>query len=120
MYWATNTVVLLLANKLAPNNLVLGNYKFGTTEAAIYAGFWMTFFLWTAWDWILAKGERLEGFWRILIFFWVINSLGVWLTSRLPQYTGFGISSYRWALTLGAVIDIAQRLVWRVIVNPKE
>lgn len=120
LYWITNTLVLVAANKIAPNNLVLGNFKFSSFEAAIYAGFWMTFFLWTSWDWILARGEKIEGFWRTLLFFWVVNSIGIWLTARFPHYTGFGIASYRWALALGAVEGIAQRLVWRVIVNPKE
>jgi len=120
LYWVTNALVLFLASRILPEHVVLGTFRFTSVEAAIYAGFWMTFFVWSMWDYLLARGEKMEGLWRAVTYFWVVNTVGVWLTARFPYYTGLGISSYVWAMILGLVANMAQRIVWKILVTSKE
>ena len=69
------------------------------------------------WDFILARGARTDEPVTAVLFFWVVNSIGIWLVARMAHFTGLGLASFFWALILGAVIDILQRLSWKLVTS---
>jgi uncharacterized membrane protein YvlD (DUF360 family) len=117
LYWLVNSVTIYLFSFLFSGQIVLGNYKFTSIEAAIYAGFWITVFLWAMWDFVYARGVKMSSELSNIIFFWAINTVALWIVSRLSHILGFGMASFLWAFILGIIITLTQRLVWRTIVD---
>jgi hypothetical protein len=116
-YWLGNTLVLYIFSLVFPANVILGNYRFSPIESAIYAGFWVTFFVWVLWDFALAKGVKFDSMIVTLGYFWAANIFGYWLVSRFSQVAGFGISGYIWAFAIGLGAYFVQRLGWKLIVK---
>jgi hypothetical protein len=112
-------VVLYVFGLVFPANVILGNWRFNPIEAAIYAGFWVTFFIWVLWDFAMAKGIRFDSATVILGYFWSVNIFAFWIISRFSQYAGFGITNYLWAFAIGLGAYIVQRLAWGLIVGKK-
>lgn len=113
LYWLLNSSLIYLLGFIFPSEVVLGNFRLLPLEAAIYAGFWLTFFVWTMWDFVLVRKVKLEPFSLRFIFFFIVNSLGIWIISRYaPRYTGLGIASFWWAFVLGGVTNAVQCSLW--------
>ncbi|OGM57401.1 hypothetical protein A3E46_02165 [Candidatus Woesebacteria bacterium RIFCSPHIGHO2_12_FULL_46_16] len=115
LYWFLNSLVLYLLGLLFPASVVLGTWRLTMVEAAIYAGFWLTFFVWTMWEYVLFRKVKLEPFTLRFIFFFVVNALGIWLVARYAAYTGLGIASFWWAFALGAVTNLLQAVAWKLL-----
>lgn len=113
-YWLLNSLSIYFLATVFPESVVLGNFRLTPFEASIYSGFWLTFFVWTMWDFVLVHKVKLEPFSIRTIFFFFVNSLGVWLTSRYSQYTGLGITNFWWAFFLGAVAYLLQSISWKL------
>lgn len=118
-YWFINAIIFYILSSLYPSNIVLGTWKFTAVEAAIYSSFWLTVVVWTAWDFIYSRQNKiaLEGGLITNLYFWAINAMGVWLVARFPGFTGLGISSWPWALVLGGVANVFQRITLGVILG---
>jgi len=114
LYWLLNSLALYLLGLIFPSSVVLGNFRLLPFEAAIYAGFWLTFFVWTMWNFVSIRKVTLEPFLLRFLFFFFVNGLGIWIISRYAKYTGLGIASYWWALLLGGVTDLLQSAVWNL------
>jgi hypothetical protein len=112
-----NSAVVYAFYLVFPNDVVLGNWRFGPIESAIYAGFWVTFFVWVLWDFAIAKGVRFDSGAVTLGYFWLANVFAFWLVSRFSQYAGLGITSYLWALAIGIAAYLVQRFAWRLVVG---
>lgn len=118
-YWLFNAAILYVFGFAFSGNVVLGNWRFGMVESAIYAGFWVTFFVWVLWDFALAKGVKFDTVVVKLGYFWLANSFAFWLVARFSEYVGLGITNYLWAFTLGLAAHLVQRLAWRIVVGRK-
>lgn len=116
-YWLTNSAVLYVFYLLFGDNIILGNWRFGPIESAIYAGFWATFLLWSFWDFALAKGVKFDNYLTTLGYFLLVNAFSFWLVSRFSQYAGFGITGYGWAFALALAAHFLQRGVRRMIIK---
>jgi hypothetical protein len=116
-YWVANSLVLLLLHWFFPQDIVLGNWRFVPAEAAIYAGFWLTFWVWLFWDFALGRKFPLRAPVFHLIYFWLVNSFSIWLVGRLANYSGLGLSSFVWALAVGLVAHYLQQWVRRWVVS---
>lgn len=117
LYWAINTLIIKLAFVLFPYGVVLGTYRLNPTEAAIYSGFWVTFIIWTAWDFAIARKISLEKPIKSFVYFFLVNILAVWIIARFAPLSGMGIVSFWWAIGVGAVISILHKLVKKVILE---
>lgn len=115
LYWLLNSLSIYLLGFIFPSEVVLGNFRLLPIEASIYAGFWLTFFVWTMWDYVSIRKAKLESFPLRFLFFFIVNSLGIWIISRYaPKYTGLGIDSFWWALFLGGVTNLLQSVAWKL------
>jgi len=115
LYWLLNSLALYLLGLIFPSSVVLGNFRLLPIEASIYAGFWLTFFVWTMGDYVSIGKVTLEPFALRFIFFFFVNSLGIWIISRYANYAGLGIASFWWALLLGGVTDLLQSASWKLL-----
>src|SRR3972149_11378843 len=116
-YWIVNVLVLYTFTFLAPGSVVLGNWRFSPVESAIYAGFWVTFFVWVLWDFAIAKGVKFDSALVTLGYFWSANIFAFWLVSRFSEFAGFGIASYLWAVVVALGAYFAQRIVRKLVVG---
>ena len=105
-------LLLFLAASIFTVDVVIGTYRFSGLEAAVYAGFWITFLAWVIWDFVKARGISLNNKALAITVLWLANSAAVWIVARFAHLTGLGISSYRWALLLGLVVALAQGTFW--------
>lgn len=115
-YWFVNSFFLSLFHYLFPENFVLGTWKLTGLEASIYSGFWITFVVWIFWDLILAKDIKL-GSTKSFLWFLLANTVGIWITAHMSNFTGFGISSFYLAIILGLLVNIFQRLMRKFIIK---
>ena len=114
LYWLLDSLLLYLLGYIFPSEVVLGNFRLTPFEASIFAGFWLTFFVWTMWEYVLVRKVKLESFNLRIIFFFFVNSLGIWIISQYGKYTGLGIASFWWVLVLGGVMDLFQGVAWNL------
>lgn len=112
LYWFLNSLSIYLLGSIFPSSVVLGTFRLSPLEASLYAGFWLTFFVWTMWEFVLVRKVKLEPSLLRLIFFLVVNFIGVWIVTRYSYHTGLGIVSFWWALFIGTVADLLQSVFW--------
>jgi len=112
LYWFFNSLAIYLLGLVFSSAVVLGTWRLSPLEAALYAGFWLTFFVWTMWEWMLVRKVKLEPYSLRLIFFFTVNFVGVWIVSRYAYHTGLGIISFWWALLIGMVTLLFQLASW--------
>ena len=114
VYWFLDSLAIYLLALLFPSSIILGNWRLLPVEAAIYAGFWLTFFVWTMWEFMRVRKAALEPNELEFLFFFFVNCLGVWLVSRYSQYVGLGITKFGWAFLIGAAAYALQKLAWEL------
>ena len=119
-YWIVNAVTLYVANFLLSDFIVLGTWKLTPIEAAIYAGFWITFFIWIMWDFVIARGVKFRSYEGAWAYFYIINVFGIWLASRFSYIAGFGVVRFWWILLIAIGTNTLQRYFWKIITKPKK
>lgn len=113
-YWVINSLLVSLFHFMFPENFVLGTWKLTSLEASIYSGFWITFVIWIFWDFIFAKNIKIKGL-KLFLWFWIANIVGIWITTHMSNFTGFGISFFYLAIILGFFTNIIQRIIRKFI-----
>jgi len=106
--WATNLGIIFLANSYYSDSFVLGNAVMTPTMAGILTGFFLTLFARFSKTF---SGKFLGNKFKMFGYYFLVNSVGIWLLARLSVITGFGIPSFYWAFYLGFITVIAQWLV---------
>jgi hypothetical protein len=97
--------------------VVTGNFRFTALEASIYASFWLTFIVWMGWDFIFSRGIKYDTGTITWVYFWILNTLGIWLVARFAYTLGFGISNWVWAVTLGLIAVFLQKIARGFVVK---
>ena len=115
VYWAINGGLILATFLVDPNSVILGNNRMTPWEASIYAGFWLTFVVWSFWDILIAGGVKLGQGFSAWIYFALVNLLGMYLVSSLTKYTGLSIAYPILIVALALLANLIQRFVWTKI-----
>lgn len=115
LLWLLNSISLYVLGAIFPSEITLGSLHLSYFEAAIYAGFWLTFFLWTLWEYLLVRKVGLEPFALRLFYFFFVNSLGIWIISQYGRFSGLGVASFGWVLILGGILDLLQGAFWNIL-----
>lgn len=118
-YWVVNALVLWGFNSFFGGDVVLGNWRFSILESVIYSGFWVTFLIWSFWDFALAKGMKFDNAPTTFGYFFLVNAFSFWLVSRFSEYAGFGITGWAWVFAIGVVAHLVQRLLRKVVVGKR-
>ena len=109
--WAVNSGIIFLANSYYPDSFVLGNAVMTPTMAGILTGFFLTLF--TRFTKTFSRKFSGNRF-RMFGYYFLANSVGIWIIARVSVVTGFGIPAFYWAFYLGVVATFAQWLVRQV------
>jgi len=118
-FWLLNSIFFYLASILRPQNFELGTATIPENIAFLWAGAWLTFIVLTS-RYILANlGVKLKERALTFLYYWGANSVVIWVLARLAEYSGFGISRFYWAITLGFVVNVAQWGLWQVLKSYK-
>jgi|GEM_PF-1423636 len=109
-----NAVVLYAANILAPNQIVLGNHLVSPSVGVVMVSVVLSFVIVGS----LPLLESVVDLFKLklkdshmILFYFVVNTLAVWLLSRFAEMLGFGISSWVVAICLGFVLNLVQGVV---------
>jgi uncharacterized membrane protein YvlD (DUF360 family) len=119
LVWLVNSLLIYFASMLYPENFVLGTAMVSGGYAPFVAGLTLTV-LCKLGKWLITKlGVELKGRYSKFLYYWLVNSVGIWLIARFSPYTGLGISAYYWALSLGFVASLLQWLLRQVFKKTK-
>lgn len=110
-FWATNTLILIIASAVAPEHLTLGNDRFNNIESGIYAGFWITFIIWAFWDFSMGRRYNLAKKYRSFIFFFLVNFFSFWGVSNFENWVGFSQQDLVWIVIIAIIATIFQRFI---------
>lgn len=106
-----NVVVLMLANLLAPDHVVLGTYSITPWWATYHSMFKLTVVatlfmpLVTYFEW---KYKTTFSPKQWLMTYFVVNLVMIWEITRFAENIGFGVSSFLVVVILAAVFNLAQ------------
>lgn len=106
-------------NLLFPDMVVVGNANFGTFGASVISSFWITFFVWSLWEYMIVRNVKFdtdEFFYSYACF---LNVFGVWLISRYSEYSGLGVVNFGWVVVLGLASTIVQKLLLESFLQKK-
>lgn len=115
MYWLVNSIILYALGFIFPATIQLGNGRLMPLESAIYSGFWLTFIVWSMWDYIIMRRARLEPEYVALGYFLLVNTLGVMLVAYFTRFTGLNVQNFWWCLGIAFGANIFQRQAFRMI-----
>lgn len=118
-FWLINSLFLYLAAFALPLHFVLGNFWLSPVAAIFFAGFWITAVIQAAEPILKRLNITLKGSPQMFLFYWVSNTVAIWLVARVSHLTGFGISRFYWAIFLGLVLNFAQWGLWRLLKEAK-
>lgn len=113
-FWALNSLVLYLATLVFAGKVVLGTAALSLGGAAVFAGFWVTLLVWVAKP-LCARLNLpyLQGRVNMFLFYWLANSVAIWLVARLAPFTGLGIARFYWAIVVGLGLNVLQWFLWQ-------
>lgn len=114
-YLLANSLVIYVFQALLPNNVVIENSFLTSISGSIWVSFLLIIFLNIS-TWFIEKlGLKLDEKNQMLIYFLTINSILIWIFSRIPFLTGIGITRFYWAFLLGITLAVIQWFVWMFI-----
>lgn len=111
LVWLANSLLIYLAATVYPSNFALGTAFVPTGIAPLAAGLVLTLICKVGKGLVKSLGVELKGRYSKFLYYWLVNSIGIWVVARFSTYTGLGISAYYWAVGLGFVASILQWLL---------
>lgn len=114
--WLLNSIIFLLANKYYPSSYVLGNAVMTPLTAAIVSGFILSLILKLAKNFSSKVGKER---YKLFVYYFLINAVGVWVIARLSVVSGFGIPVFTYAFCLGFFASLGQWLLRQVFKRAK-
>lgn len=109
--WFINSTLIFLASVLYPHIYVLGSAFAPLPVAVVVSGFFLTLLCKLGKKLTNKLNGKIKGRLGMLIYYWVINSVALWLVARFAPFTGFGITAFYWAFALGFATNLGQWLV---------
>ena len=111
LIWLANSLLIYIAAALYPSYFELGTYRIDAGFAPFVAGLALTLICRVG-KIILSKlGVELKGRYAKFVYYWGVNSAGIWILARFAPYSGFGIAAYYWAIILGFATSLMQWLL---------
>lgn len=119
MLWLTlgvaNALVLYIASMILPAMVVLGNAGLSNFMAAILTAILLTILLYLVKPILKVANVKVKGNMAINVTYGAANIVGLWVLAKMAVYTGFGITGFAVAITLGIILSVVQFGVWKMI-----
>jgi len=113
-FWLINAILFWIIGLIAPEGVVLGNQHVSAIQASLFAGFLLsTVNILTEPAVELVKFKPQPGQWRWI--FVVINTISIWVITRLALIVGISINAFWWAVILGVILTFGQWMIWKVV-----
>jgi hypothetical protein len=120
-YWINNivisAVILFSSSILFPSFTVMGNNLLTILPSLLFTSMTLTILTWSIKPILTLAKLKLKGI-PMIIFIQFFFIICIWVLSRYPNLTGFGISSFKVAIVLGTIIAITEK-TFDSILNPK-
>ena len=113
-FWLINAILFWIIGLIAPGGVVLGNQHVSAIQASLFAGFLLsTVNILTEPAAGLVKFKPQPGQWRWL--FVAVNTISIWVVTRLALIVGVGINAFWWAVILGVILTFGQWMIWKLV-----
>lgn len=109
----TIALVLYLSSWLYPKDVVLGNNLISVPLAVIFNALILTALLASIKPVLFKLKLKKMTDWYWALSYAVTNIVAIWILARFAVSTGFGISSFTVAISLGLVLTIIQYFLWK-------
>lgn len=119
-FFLGNCIVVYLAHRLFPNDVVLGTY-FHTPLMALVSSMTALTLVTTGSAPVVesliqvTKAKLTEPYWIISSF--LLNLVSVWVIARFASMFGMGVSSWGVVAILAIILGLSQRVLVKTIVN---
>lgn len=107
-YWLLNSGLIWIIGQLAPKGVVLGNQHVPALWASVFAGYILSTVNILIDPTVRLFKIKLKEPWQKLVLSIIVNSLGLWVITRLALVVGVGISAFWWAIVLGVILTLGQ------------
>ena len=111
LFFVVNFCITYFANKMFPDNIVLGTHFHSLLAALIFSNTALTIVVTGAISSFNHLSESInakftDGHW--FTAYYLANFVGIWIVARFAYWLGMGISSWAVAAILGVVFALAQ------------
>ena len=115
----TNAIALYIASLIFPTGIVFGNESISNWMAVLLTALLLTVVLMLVKPVLKSANLKMKGDLLINITYCIANIAGIWASSRLSIYVGFGVSSLVVVIVLGVVLTLLQYIVWKAMAGKK-
>lgn len=114
-FWLVNGILVYIVGRMAPWGVVLGNQYISPAQASAFFGYMLStviILVQPATELLKVKlGDPKQ---QAFVYF-AVNTMAVWVLTRLALMVGVGIAAFWWSGVLGLVLMLGQWLVWGVL-----
>lgn len=122
-FFVIHAVIIYLANRFFPGNVVLGNHFFSPMMGLLYVTVPFTIIAVGAMPLIAEVAEMMKrklSNMHWMVAYLIINTAAIWVLARFAEWIGMGISSWMVALGLSVIVTFLQGMVIGMIMNSKK
>lgn len=114
-FWLVSSVLVYIVAMLAPAGLVLGTQHVSPVQASGFFGYMLSTIIILVRPVIDLLKLKLDDPKRQAIVYFAVNTVAVWILTRLAVMVGVGIAAFWWAGILGLILMLGQWLVGAVL-----
>ena len=111
-FWLVNGILVWVVGTMAPGGVALGNQTVIPAAAGVFFGYMLSTIIILvppAMDLVKLKLSDPK---HLALLYFVVNTVAVWVLTRLALIIGVGISAFWWAGVLGGLLMLGQWFVW--------
>lgn len=114
-FWLVSSVLIYILGMMMPSGVVLGNQYISPVQASAFFGYMLSTIVILIQPVMDLLKVKLADPNRQAIVYFAVNTIAVWVLTRLALMVGVGIVAFWWAGILGLVLMLGQWLVWGVL-----
>lgn len=114
-FWLVSSVLIYILGMMMPSGVVLGNQYISPVQASAFFGYMLSTIVILVQPAMDLLKVKLTDHNRQAIVYFAVNTIAVWVLTRLALMVGVGIVAFWWAGILGLVLMLGQWLVWGVL-----
>lgn len=115
VFWLVSSVLTYILGVMAPSGVVLGNQYINPVQASAFFGYMLSTIIILVQPAMELFKVKLGDPKRQAVVYFAVNTIAVWILSRLALMVGVGIAAFWWAGILGLILMLGQWLVGTVL-----
>lgn len=114
-FWLVSSVLTYILGMMAPSGVVLGNQYISPVQASAFFGYMLSTIIILVQPVMELFRVKLGDPKHQAVVYFAVNTIAVWILSRLALMIGVGISAFWWAGILGLALMLGQWLTRMVL-----